>query len=552
MKFFIPFFLLIPFISSGIVDIRSAGYSKTFVDFKATVPGFYLTVDRTYNSRSLFNGLFGFGWCSNFETNLEVLPDNSLKVTECGGGMEVFYYPKNKKADASLQIDLILKEIKKRKTIKSAKSLEQLKKDLIESQTLRADFLRALKIKGKANKGSVYYAKGKSNEYIVFESKGYKRTLPNGLSEVFNNEGQLKRSFDKFGKAIDIFWQPESVRIVNDSGHQVTLVLDPKIKKVKTIKFGNKKVASYKYKNENLIAINNSFGEKFLHSYDKFHNLVKTVYPDKTQEALTYNLDKDWVIGFKNRKNCHEKYTFAKNSKNPNHYFSTVQKKCGRKIVNKSKYEFWNRSLSSGSKYLHRARVVVNGRLKTDVVYHPKFGSPISLLKNGIRTKRFYYANGLLKRKEDPFKIVEYRKYTKKCGKPELVALKYRDSRTKKVVKTENIRIEMTEKCLLSKAFKSDSEWIQIKHNKEGQMVYMEDQSRKSIKIQWHKTLKKPSMITRVGVGSIKIVYDQAGQVVDVTAGNSDSGPTVISQVSSVFNSFLQTLSPVAEEMVIL
>ena len=51
----------------GIVDTRSAGYSKTFVDFRSPGTGFLLTAERTYNSRSLYNGLFGFGWCSNLE-----------------------------------------------------------------------------------------------------------------------------------------------------------------------------------------------------------------------------------------------------------------------------------------------------------------------------------------------------------------------------------------------------------------------------------------------------------------------------------------------------
>ena len=292
--------------------------------------------------------------------------------------------------------------------------------------------------------------------------------------------------------------------------------------------------------------------KRYTHDYDGVHNLKKTTYPDNTEESLTYNVNKDWVIGFNDRRGCDEKYAFGKNPKNPDHYFATVEKKCGRKIVNKSKYEFWNKTLESGSKYLHRAKVVVNGRLGTDVVYHPKFGSPVSLLKNGVRTNRYYYNNGFLKQKVDPFKIVEYKNYSRQCGKPRLVTLKYKDPRTKRIAREESIRITLTERCLLSSAVKSKDEWIKVKHNAEGQIYYMEDQSRKSINLTWHKILKKPELITRTGVGSIKIIYDlNNGNVLDVKAGKN-SGPLVITQVSSVFNSFLQTLSPVAEEMVIL
>jgi len=42
---------------------------------------------RTYNSRSLFSGMFGFGWCSDFETSMEVNAEGNIKVKECGGGM---------------------------------------------------------------------------------------------------------------------------------------------------------------------------------------------------------------------------------------------------------------------------------------------------------------------------------------------------------------------------------------------------------------------------------------------------------------------------------
>ncbi len=543
--------IFISFESFGIVDIRSAGYSKTFIDFKTETPGFTLKVERTYNSRSLFNGLFGFGWCSNFETKLEVLPDNSLKVAECGGGVEVFYYPKNRKENIGLQVNLILQAVKKSRTMKNPKSLKQLEKDLVQSQTLRADFMRALKIKGRAKKGEVYYANGKSNEFIVVQNNNYKRHLPNGVSEIFNSKGQLKRAFDKFGNSMDIFWQATSVRVMDNRGNQLQLNLDSRTKKVVSVTFRGKKVASYKHKNENLIRISNSYKEKFSHSYDGFHNLTKTVYPDKTVESLSYNEDKDWVVKFNDRRSCEENYNYAKNPKNPNHYFATVEKKCGRKIVNKSKYEFWNKTLANGSKYLHRARVRVNGRLKTDVVYHPKFGSPVSLLRNGVRTNRTYYANGLLRKKEDPYKIVRYKNYQKQCGKPEWVQLQYKKPNTKKIVKTENIRFKFNNKCLLSLAIKSKDEWLKVKHDNRGRLSYMEDQSRKSILLNWHKTLNQPEVITRPGVGSIRVVYDSNGSVTDVKA-SENAGPTIITQVSSVFNSFLQTLSPVAEEMVIL
>ena len=117
-----------PILSFAIVDTRSAGYSKTFLDFKAKNSSPLMEIKRTYNSRSIYNGLFGFGWCSTIETQLKVLPDQTIKVVECGGGMEILYHPKGKVPKIDFYVERILEELKKRKIKMSSKKLAQFKK----------------------------------------------------------------------------------------------------------------------------------------------------------------------------------------------------------------------------------------------------------------------------------------------------------------------------------------------------------------------------------------------------------------------------------------
>ena len=543
---------LLPLSVFGIVDMRSAGYSKTFLDFKSTGPGFVLEIKRTYNSRSLYNGLFGFGWCSNLETRLSVLPDGAVKVVECGGGMEVLYYPRGKVPDVRFYVSHILEKLKKRKVKMSPKALTKLENDLLKSQNLRAHFLEALDIKGQAESGLRYYAQGRVKEYIVVTSKGYTRQLPNGVKEAFDKQGRLIRSSDQSGR-IEISWKPKKIQVMDERGRRLIFYLSEKSGKIKHAVFGKKIVADYTHEGENLVKAKDSYGKTFEHRYDALHNLRKTIYQDKSTEVLNYNEKKDWVISFKDRKGCEETYDYKVNKKNPNHYFSTVQKQCGRKIVNKSKYEFWHKTGPKGGKYLHRARARINNRLTTDVVYHPVFGTPISFLKNGVRTKRAYYANGFLKEKDNIYQTVKYFKYHKKCRKPELVAVGYKNPSStgkQKFVRKENITFQFDGKCRLSLAKKSNDEWIAVQHDNKGRIFSMEDQSRKKVILTWHKSLNKPEVITRKGVGSLRIVYDKKGSVIDLKG--LKSGPTVITQVTSVFNSFLTTLAPVAEEMVIL
>ena len=543
--------LTLPLGSLAIVDTRSAGYSKTFTDFTTKDLGYPLEIKRTYNSRSLYNGLFGFGWCSNLETRLSVLPDGMIKVVECGGGMEILYHPKGKTPDVTSYVNIILKKLKERKVKMSKKALKKLKSDLLKSQNLRANFLSALEIKGQAEKGLKYYAQGRVKEYVVFTSRGYTRHLPNGLKESFNKEGRLIQSSNRNGK-IEIAWNPKQIQIMDDRGRRLILDLNRKTGKAKKAIYNKKTVASYTHKGQDLVKAVNSEGA-FAHRYDSLHNLIKNTYPDKTTEELKYNLKKDWVIGFKDRRNCNEKYDYGVNQKNPDHYFSTVEKICGRKIVNKSKYEFWHKTNRGGEKYLHRARARINGRIKTDVTYHPVFGTPISFFKNGVRTKRDYYANGFLKEKDNSYQNVKYSKYNQKCRKPELVTVAYKNpnpTSKKKITRKERIVFQFDNKCQLLMAKKSDDEWIKIGHDSKGRMISMEDQSLKKITLKWHPAFNKPEVITRKGVGSLRIVYDSKGEVKQLKG--LKKGPTVVAQVTSVFNNFLNTLAPVAEEMVIL
>ena len=110
MKYFAGLAALFVSLSSyAIVDLRNANYSNTWIDIQVDGSGYDMKVLRTYHSRSLFNGMFGFGWCSNFETSLEVLPEGALKVRECGSGSTTVYSPREiTKADVDRTISLII------------------------------------------------------------------------------------------------------------------------------------------------------------------------------------------------------------------------------------------------------------------------------------------------------------------------------------------------------------------------------------------------------------------------------------------------------------
>jgi YD repeat-containing protein len=65
----------IPIKTRAAVNMKYGNYKTSASD----IPG----VQRTYNSRSLYRGVFGFGWCSNLDIKL-IIRDGQPMLDECG------------------------------------------------------------------------------------------------------------------------------------------------------------------------------------------------------------------------------------------------------------------------------------------------------------------------------------------------------------------------------------------------------------------------------------------------------------------------------------
>lgn len=538
------FSLLFVFQAQGLIDTKNANYTKTFVDIALPGAGLPLLVERTYNSRSLYKGIFGYGWCSNLETRLEVMPDNTLMVVECGGGAEISYVSKAVKGSRSLMIKKIMAEVKKKKGL-SKKYIREVEKDIKKSALLRSELIRAFRLKGKAQSGQVYQAVGRQNERVQFTGNQYKRFLPNGQIQIFNKQGYLVQELDKSANWVKIQRRKGNIVKVMDVRGRA---LQFKYRKEGLVITGPNKIkAKYTIKADNLVAVVNSKKEKYQHFYDGYHNLIKNRYPDNTYEALTYNTDRDWVMSFKDRRGCLEKYKYITNNRNKDHYWTDVRKTCGKRVTNISRYEFWNKQKKDGSKYLYRAKQEVNGQI-ADITYDVKTGSPLSVTRNRITTRYTYYDNGFLKSRAEAGRKVLFSNYNNKCRKPTQVVVQYIQGN--KVNRQVQTRISYDpSKCHLVMAKQSGTgRWVSVKRDHLGRISEMWDQSKKRIVVVYNEKYSKPRKITRPGVGSIQVFYDKDGQV-DTNKTKTD--PTVAAQVASVFNGFLEIISPVATDITI-
>lgn len=571
------FYFIIPLVfwtlsSLAIVDMKNANYAHSYVDIEVPGTGYDLKVERTYNSRSLFSGIFGFGWCSSWETNLEVTAEGYIRITECGAGLQLTYKPDNfDKSAVNKTIAKIMKVVRKRNKGKPKKYFSNLEKNIRNDTLLRQDFEEKLNLRGSVKAGTKYIVDGRDNEHIAFSKGVYTRTLPDGSKERFRKDGKLVAVYDKNNNYLKMEYAKGRLSsVTDDQGRKLGFKYSGTSNKVLSVVGPNGMKAVYKHKGEDLIAATNSWGNKFIYSYDELHNLTKISYPDKTTREITYNKDKDWVVAFKNRKGCKENYEYKSDPKDSvNHYWSNVVKRCDGKVVNKSTYEFWHKDKLDGTgKFLYRVRSDVNGDIN-DIVYHEVFGKPISVVRNSNRVSYRYYKDGRVQKKKEPLRDMVFT-YKNKCNKVSEVKITYfapkasqeelnkggkklatAKKKRKKSPKRKALRSVVTQfkyenkRCNLVFARNSIGQTAALSYDKNGRIAAIKDQTKKVVKIKYEARFGKPWIVTRPGLGTIKVSYDENGGVKNV---NSKDGPKVAVQVASIFNNLLDIIAPATSE----
>ncbi|GIL18792.1 MAG: hypothetical protein BroJett040_25430 [Oligoflexia bacterium] len=536
--------LLITSSSFAIVDMKNANYSNTWVDLEIPGSGYDLKVSRTYNSRSLFNGFFGFGWCSDFETKIEVTAEGNLKLTECGAGQENYYFPREfSRKDIDKTISQIVDRLKASKKM-DGKSLKKLAQDLVTDHDLRAKHAYEMKIAIQVKEGSQFFVNGKQVENIVFAKGYYTRNMVDGSSQRFSAQGHLTYIYDKNGNYLKFDYDKNQIKEASDNNGRRLQFKYYTNNKIKSITGPNNLSVEYKFANmDDLSWVKNAWGNIYNYEYDDLHNLTKASYPDGTSIAIKYDKKNDWVTGFTDREKCTEDYGYEFSDSDPkNHYWSTVKKTCGKEVVNESKHEFWYKDRADGEKFLQRVSSNINGNV-TEIAYHEVFGKPIMIRRNNETNTYEYYPNGQVKAKISKYTKLtyDYDKVTKKVSEVSTVTTNEKG----KVVANKKTLFKYDQKGNLVWAANSDGQKIQMTYDTRGRIATITDHAKKVVKIEYEEKFGRPAVVTRPGLGTIKVAYKANGEIDKVT---SNEGPSVAMQVASTFNNLLDIIAPATAE----
>jgi YD repeat-containing protein len=518
--------------AQALVDLKNANYSDAWLDMTLPGSGFDLKVERGYNSRTLFNGMFGFGWCSGFETSLDITPEGNLKFIECGAGLEILYQAKTfTEKDIDKTIKTIIEKVRAENPSAPATYFSDLQKRLKTEAPLRGEYANKFGIIRPVADKTRFYANGRETDYIEKAGNNYSRQAPDGTTQKFKLNGRLEKVFDRNGNYLTFTYDGKLLRDITDNAGRKISFQYHENGKVKSITGPGNLKTEYKFKNLNDLSwVKAASGNIYQYEYDDLHNMTKIVFPDKTTKEIGYNKNKDWVISYKDQEGCVEKYDYRQSDDNPSdHFWATVEKKCQAKVVTKAKYEFWYAMKGDRTgKFLQKSSTQEN-ETKTDVTYN-ELGRPLVIVANGKTTKFGYYENGLLHKKTMPDGVV---------------TTLYYDNPFKKVSKVERAgktsEFGYDPKGNLVKASNSDGQRITLGYDGKGRIAVIEDQAKRKVKIQYEDRFGKPSVIEREGVGSISVTYTTKG---DIDKVKSAAGSSVAIQVASTFNNLLDLIQP--------
>jgi hypothetical protein len=494
----------------AIVDMKSANYSDTWTDLIVGSGPNLIKMNRSYNSRSIFVGMFGFGWCSEYETKLEVITPWRIKVTECGGGMETSYSPRNydvSSALSQLRNNLITKIRHKRPDL-TDQYLETLSNEMITNDFMLEEFNRRLRDRLPYPKLFVLFASPDLNSTVEFDGRQFIRRSRNGSVDTFDLYGRLTSTKSNGGNIRIEYSDKHISKILNSDGDFIAINYDTN-GKPSIITASDGRRASYKIVGDDLMDVVDGAPNHYRYAYDETHNLLKITFPDDTMKVLTYNKDKDWVTSYTNRKGCIEKYLYEVSIDSPlNHYWSNVVKTCGEQLTNRSKYEFFEEEYR-GVPYLRRIITDVNGeRTQVDFSWN---GKPFRREQNGLITLYRYDPTG---------RIVEIQKgdrrdiwtYQSSCEKPTI-------RRSQVLTATGTIAddyltfIVGDSFCQPVYLTRSDGKTLSFAYESNGRPASVTDGQGRNFRLGYTSNVRLPNKISMDGVAELGITYDKEGAI---------------------------------------
>ncbi|MBI3556583.1 MAG: RHS repeat protein [Deltaproteobacteria bacterium] len=231
-------------------------------------------VERVYNSKSSHDGIFGFGWGSDYEVYLKISADGSAVVHENGGGAQNRFTPPSiNPGEVDKAVADIMTAKNKTGGGMSGSLAETEKTRLRNDARYRNDEWERLYDKGLVKARQVSEgAQLKSNKFsfqVITKTKdGYLRRFDNGQVQTFDEQGRLSRLADKNGNFLNLTYDKAGhIAAIQDNLNRRMSFTFNRLGKVEKVVGENNKTCTYKYNGSELVYSKDSDGNVYEYKY---------------------------------------------------------------------------------------------------------------------------------------------------------------------------------------------------------------------------------------------------------------------------------------------
>lgn len=314
------------------LNLRDAAYTGEWTDLELKQNDLRFT--RTYSSRSRFNGILGFGWCTDFEVSVERLDADRLLLRDCSSGDSVF----------------------------------------------------------KATRTGTYLSPGRPGEWIGSQGGQLARGLSSGERQIFASSGKLRTWHRPGFLPIEIGYGPAGLPKEIRSGKTwLSLFYEARSRKLSRLKGSDGRSVTYHRAAEDLIRVRGPSRETHEYGYDELHNLTRAKFPDGSHETNVYDKDLDRLLSTTDRDACETTITYTVlKSKAESGQRSETDTRCPGSPPESRKTEFWWATDAAGLSRLARSRSETSGAV-SETWFDGENGRPVRIVTPKGQTFHLFY-----------------------------------------------------------------------------------------------------------------------------------------------------------------
>lgn len=528
------------------VSLKNGNFFIGYVD--VVYPGgFEPKIERVYNSKASYKGIFGTGWGSEYEAYLTVSADGSVVVHEYGGGAENRFSPVAfNKVELDKAVTSIADAAKKSGIITSQSQVDQYRTKLAGDASFRNDEWQKLVKSGrlasrKLPNGSQLQSNRFAYQYITRTDSGYVRVYDTGKIQQFNEQGKLVKIQDKNGNFISLTYGKTGKleKLMDNFNRKMFFTFNTR-GLLEKIQGENNKEANYKYTPQGELAESKDVnGNKYTYKYstDDMRNLIQIGYTDNTtMDIAYYPREKNGSVkSLRERDKTLTEYTYGSDKPDAlDLKVGVVIKNSVGKVISNNQYEYQQKVKPDGERWTYKLTTNMDGEIVA-TIYNACCGLPLSIKRGTEETTFEYDQKGHVTKKSSPFEVTEL-SYHPKVGKVTKV-VKY--SKTDKA-RTNWSEFSYDDKGNLLFAKNSEGKGVKLFYDSFGRIKTMVDQNKKQISFKYNEN-SKPVEISDPSVGTITVQYTNSGEIKKV---DSTAGRKIAVQVTSSFQNLLEIIRP--------